>query len=44
MNKILIVDDEKHIRKVLENMWSFEGYKVEEATVDGLEAIDKWNI
>ncbi len=38
--KILIVDDEEKIRKVIREYAEFEGYEVNEA-VDGLDAIDK---
>ena len=36
MSSILVVDDEKSIRKALQDILVVEGYKVEEAT-DGLE-------
>ena len=37
MSKILIIDDEKSIRKTLSDILSYEGYKIEEAA-DGQEA------
>ena len=40
MFKILVVDDEKSIRKVIRTYAEFEGHEVVEA-VDGLDAIDK---
>ncbi|WP_069875880.1 response regulator transcription factor [Fusibacter sp. 3D3] len=40
MIKLLIVDDEKHIREVIREYAEFEGYLVEEAS-DGHEAIEK---
>ncbi|MBP6455411.1 MAG: sigma-54-dependent Fis family transcriptional regulator [Chitinophagaceae bacterium] len=39
MKKILVVDDEKSIRKILREIFETEGYKVEEAQ-DGFEAIN----
>ena len=41
MPTILIVDDEKAIRKTLSEILSFEGYKIEEA-VDGEEGLKKF--
>ncbi|MBD0296433.1 MAG: sigma-54 dependent transcriptional regulator [Bacteroidota bacterium] len=41
MATLLIVDDEKAIRKTLTEILSFEGYKIEEAT-DGEEALNKF--
>lgn len=41
MAEILIIDDEKAIRKTLSEILSFEGYKVEEAA-DGEEGIKKF--
>ncbi len=38
MNQILIVDDEKAIRKTLTEILSFEGYKIDEAA-DGEEGL-----
>ena len=38
MSKILIIDDEKAIRKTLSEILSFEGYEIEEAA-DGEEAL-----
>lgn len=40
MIKLLVVDDEKHIREVLREYAEFEGYSVDEAC-NGLEAIEK---
>ncbi|MBI5739973.1 MAG: sigma-54-dependent Fis family transcriptional regulator [Nitrospirae bacterium] len=40
MNKILIVDDERDIRRALEFVLSGEGYSVETAS-NGIEAVDK---
>ncbi len=42
MSKILLVDDEKSIRKTMREILEYENYKVDEA-VDGQEAIDKLN-
>ena len=46
MADILIIDDEKAIRKTLSEILSFEGYKVEESP-DGEEGLkkfaDPWN-
>lgn len=39
MPTILIIDDEKSIRKTLSDILSYEGYKIEEAA-DGLEGIN----
>jgi two-component system, NtrC family, nitrogen regulation response regulator NtrX len=39
MVKILVVDDEKSIRKVLKDIFSDEGYSIDEA-VDGFEALN----
>ncbi len=39
MKKILVVDDEKSIRKILREIFEAEGYKIEEAQ-DGFEAIN----
>lgn len=41
MATILIIDDEKAIRKTLTEILSFEGYKIEEAT-DGEEGLKKF--
>lgn len=41
MPDILIIDDEKAIRKTLSEILSFEGYKIEEAA-DGEEALKKF--
>jgi two-component system, NtrC family, nitrogen regulation response regulator NtrX len=41
MNSILVIDDEKAIRKTLSEILSFEGYKVEEAA-DGEEGLKKF--
>lgn len=41
MATILIIDDEKAIRKTLSEILSFEGYKIEEA-VDGEEGLKKF--
>ena len=41
MADILIIDDEKAIRKTLTEILSFEGYKIEEAT-DGEEGLKKF--
>src|SRR5215218_289329 len=41
MASILIIDDEKAIRKTLSEILSFEGYKVEEAS-DGEEGLKKF--
>ncbi|MBD0278370.1 MAG: sigma-54-dependent Fis family transcriptional regulator [Flavisolibacter sp.] len=41
MATLLIIDDEKAIRKTLTEILSFEGYKIEEAT-DGEEALNKF--
>jgi len=41
MATILIIDDEKAIRKTLSEILSFEGYKIEEAT-DGEEGLKKF--
>ena len=41
MAEILIIDDEKAIRKTLMEILSFEGYKVEEAS-DGEEGLKKF--
>ena len=40
MRKILLVDDEKNIRKMLNRVLSAEGYSIQEAS-DGLDAIKK---
>lgn len=40
MSNILIIDDEQSIRKILKEILSFEGYKVEEA-IDGEEGMQK---
>lgn len=40
MNKLLIVDDEQHIREVIREYAEFSGYEVDEAS-NGFEAIDK---
>src|SRR5918993_175491 len=41
MSNILIIDDEKAIRKTLTEILSFEGYKIEEAS-DGEEGLKKF--
>lgn len=41
MAEILIIDDEKAIRKTLQEILSFEGYKIEEAA-DGEEGLKKF--
>src|SRR3982750_2139471 len=41
MTNILIIDDEKSIRKTLSEILSFEGYKIEEAG-DGEEGLKKF--
>ncbi len=41
MASILIIDDEKAIRKTLSEILSFEGYKIEEAA-DGEEGLKKF--
>src|SRR5438876_1401368 len=41
MADILIIDDEKAIRKTLSEILSFEGYKIEEAS-DGEEGLKKF--
>ena len=41
MAEILIIDDEKAIRKTLTEILSFEGYKLEEAA-DGEEGLKKF--
>ena len=40
MSNILIIDDEKAIRKTLSEILSYEGYKIDEAG-DGEEGIQK---
>lgn len=42
MTNILIIDDEKAIRKTLSEILSFEGYKIEEAA-DGEEGLKKFS-
>jgi DNA-binding NtrC family response regulator len=42
MSNILIIDDEKAIRKTLSEILSYEGYKIEEAG-DGEEGLKKFN-
>lgn len=42
MAEILIIDDEKAIRKTLTEILSFEGYKIDEAS-DGEEGLKKFN-
>lgn len=42
MSTILIIDDEKAIRKTLSEILSFEGYKIEEAA-DGEEGLKKFS-
>ncbi len=42
MPKILIIDDEKAIRKTLSEILSFEGYQIDEA-VDGEEGLKKYS-
>src|SRR5690606_9465906 len=41
MSNILIIDDEKAIRKTLGEILSYEGYKIEEAS-DGEEGLKKY--
>src|SRR5687767_1308024 len=41
MSNILIIDDEKAIRKTLSEILSYEGYKIEEAS-DGEEGLKKF--
>jgi len=41
MARILIVDDDRHVREMLQQMLEKEGYKIETA-VDGNEAIRKF--
>src|SRR6202162_2724359 len=41
MSNILIIDDEKAIRKTLSEILSFEGYKIDEAS-DGEEGLKKF--
>ena len=41
MASILIIDDEKAIRKTLSEILSYEGYKIEEAA-DGEEGLKKF--
>ena len=41
MIQILIIDDEKAIRKTLSEILSFEGYKIDEAS-DGEEGLKKF--
>ena len=38
MQKILVVDDEANIRKVIREYGEFNGYQVEES-IDGMEAV-----
>jgi CheY-like chemotaxis protein len=40
MSNILIIDDEKAIRKTLGEILSYEGYRIEEA-MDGEEGLKK---
>ena len=42
MVEILIIDDEKAIRKTLSEILSFEGYKIDEAA-DGEEGLKKFS-
>ncbi len=42
MTNILIIDDEKAIRKTLTEILSFEGYKIDEAS-DGEEGLEKFS-
>jgi CheY-like chemotaxis protein len=42
MASILIIDDEKAIRKTLSEILSYEGYKIEEAA-DGEEGLKKFS-
>ena len=42
MTQILIIDDEKAIRKTLSEILSFEGYKIDEAS-DGEEGLAKFS-
>ncbi len=41
MSSILIIDDEKSIRKTLTEILSYEGYKIDEAS-DGEEGLKKF--
>ena len=41
MSSILIIDDEKAIRKTLSEILSYEGYKIDEAS-DGEEGLKKF--
>ena len=41
MSNILIIDDEKAIRKTLSEILSYEGYKIEEAS-DGEEGLRRF--
>jgi two-component system nitrogen regulation response regulator NtrX len=41
MSSILIIDDEKSIRKTLTEILSYEGYKIDEAA-DGEEGLKKF--
>src|SRR5258708_33432940 len=41
MSNILIIDDEKAIRKTLSEILSYEGYKIDEAG-DGVEGLKKF--
>ena len=43
MADILIIDDEKAIRKTLSEILSFEGYTIEEAA-DGEEGLKKFGL
>ena len=42
MAKILVVDDEVNIRRMIRKFAEFEGYEVFEA-VDGMDAVEKWS-
>lgn len=42
MAEILIIDDEKAIRKTLGEILGFEGYKIDEA-IDGEEGLKKFS-
>ena len=37
MSNILIIDDEKAIRKTLDEILSYEGYKIEEASLEKVQ-------
>jgi two-component system, NtrC family, nitrogen regulation response regulator NtrX len=42
MSNLLIIDDERAIRKTLSEILTFEGYKIEEAS-DGEEGLKKFS-